>query len=278
MNNFKRIWERALQCLDKKEIHLINEIDNKRKVVVSFTGGLGNQILSASVYYLYELQGYEVFADLSYFDFSYKTAPVGGGVSHWGWELDGLGIQKKDFRGIVNIDRSIPVLRDGATKVSMSFKALCFDEIKSRFKRAALSHEIECTKYLCVHIRRGDYLNVASHLVEDNYFDDVAPKFRHLVERLVIVSDSPVNLKNFKKISEAYYDRVLILDDAPVHVTHSLMRNANILICSNSQFSLSAGLLSGNLVLLPKKWFGGDQKLIEDVIGGFSDFTCLNNS
>jgi hypothetical protein len=50
------------------------------------------------------------------------------------------------------------------------------------------------------------------------------------------------------------------------------MRKASVLICSNSQFSLSAGALNNNLVIIPKKWFGDQSSNLQHVVDDFSKF------
>lgn len=271
------IWKK-IKFRAKDAESLIKKIEKKRKVCIKFSGGLGNQILSAGAYFFYENLGYQVFADLSYFDHPYRIASPGDGeVSRWKWELDDFGIKKSQFKLNFNAKGSVPILRDGAAKGLISYKALNLESVKVKFNNYGRENYLSGIKYICVHIRRGDYLNVASHLVEDELFDMIAPRFEKLVDHCVIVSDSPVDLNCFKKLSGAYKGRITVLGDKPLTIVHSTMRNADVLICSNSQFSLSAGLLSNGLVVIPKKWYGVEGRRIEDVIETFSDFSYLRN-
>jgi hypothetical protein len=220
---------------------------------------------------------------MSYFDGEHKIAEEGksGEISRWRWDLEGYGISKNDFRNVSSSGRSIPVICDGELKAKLALKAIRHPEIKGKFKphfQSPLIEKYKNKKYACIHIRRGDYLNVASHLVEDYLFDSLMQKLRPMVDHLVVVSDSKVAIDNFKEINRWCKANVCVLDSSrqvPDIVIHALMASADLLVCSNSQFSLSAGLLSNGLVFLPKKWFGEREKPIEDIIGKLSDFCIM---
>ena len=54
------------------------------------------------------------------------------------------------------------------------------------------------------------------------------------------------------------------------------MRNAEILICSNSQFSLAAGALNkSGLVLVPKNWGNADG--IAETVSLYGNFQTFNS-
>lgn len=52
-------------------------------MIVTFTGGMGAQIISAAIYFYLKNEGHVVYADMSYFDKEENIATVtsGGGVS-----------------------------------------------------------------------------------------------------------------------------------------------------------------------------------------------------
>lgn len=112
-------------------------------------------------------------------------------------------------------------------------------------------------------MRRGDYVNVASHLVSDQEFLDIAHPFRRLVRTAVVLSDSPIEAELRSRL-QPLFDECVYLDDTDPYTAHCVMRKARILIGSNSQFSLIAGMLNPEaLFVMPKKWFGDGQSALE---------------
>lgn len=240
---------------------------SKRKTVITFTGGMGAQIISAAIYFEYKNAGHEVYADLSYFHSDKHEAAVGlkGDISHWDWQLDSFGLTLDSFDQLKNPKYwGVDIIADGQKKMELSFNALKQTNIQKFFPVSDSVEDILPSSfssgYLCVHIRRGDYLNVASHLVSDNDFINIINKFSRLVPNLVIVSDSSIDEDFLEMISG--YKEIKLLDNNQASVAHRVMRNCKILICSNSQFSLTAGLLNSKaLVIFPKKWFADRSKL-----------------
>lgn len=172
------------------------------------------------------------------------------------------------------------IIKDGALKLSLSLKALEQPNIQKYFSisgvtRGPLSDEFS-DSYLCVHIRRGDYLNVASHLVKDFEFVDLAKQFSGLVKNIAVVSDSPIDETIRIAIAEGF-EQAKFFDDIDAFSAHLIMRRSRILICSNSQFSLVSALLSSSaLVVLPKQWFGDKDRAIEVPIHEACSFQLLN--
>jgi fructosamine-3-kinase len=154
------------------------------------------------------------------------------------------------------------LISDGADKMALAIEALRQQEVKNYFP---VKHSIvdECYKisdgndYLFIHIRRGDYVNVASHLVDDLDFVSLAKSVSNFVTWAVIISDSEVSSMVRDKLMELYPNCSIIVGDN-LHVAHALIRQANYLICSNSQFSLSAALLNetAQQIFLPNHWVG----------------------
>lgn len=255
---------------------------DKRLTVITFTGGMGAQIISAAIYFSLRAQGKAVYADLSYFDQSVHLATVGkaGDVSHWAWQLDAFGLNKETFEPLPGYSRrEVELVEDGPEKMVRGLRALQQPEIQSRF---AINSEVQdvlpsgfSEGYLCVHVRRGDYVNVASHLVSDEEFFHLARKFVGLVRHMVVVSDSPIEAAFRERIAQGY-EQAAFLDSVDVFTSHRVMRNARILVCSNSQFSLIAALLNTSaLVVLPKQWFGANDRAIEAPIHEACGFQVL---
>lgn len=263
---------------------LVKRDTGSRVPVVTFTGGMGAQVISAAIYFALRNEGREVYADLSYFGRAERIAVVGnkGEVSHWSWQLDPFGLPLASFETMPHLPkRKIDLIEDGTRKLELGLKSLQQDEVRRRFPLPQIMENIlpaEFSRgYLCIHVRRGDYVNVSSHLVSDDEFIRLAGKFEGIVRHVVVVSDSPIGTE-FRESISAGYEQAVFLDNIDALTTHGLMRRARILICSNSQFNLIAALLNPQaLVLLPRKWFGEAQKAIEILVHDACDFQALNS-
>jgi len=266
-----------------EDIYLRIFISDSPPIVVTFTGGMGAQIISAAIYFYLINLGFEVYADLSYFNkMPYKAEEKQkGDISQWGWQLDCFGLLPDSFHTLINTDRKKQkIIPDGIEKVILGMNALKMDSIKKIFIESNLLDEILPIKYrknyLCIHIRRGDYLSLARYIVDDKLFIDIAKKTVGLVSGVVVLSDSVID-NSFRCEMSRLYKNSLFLDEIDAIDAHRIMRNANFLICSNSQFSLTAGLLNNNgLIFLPKKWFDVNlHPKLEAIINQMSEFNVL---
>jgi hypothetical protein len=254
-----------------------------RANIVTFTGGMGAQIISAAIYFSLKNQGKDVFADMSYFDRSEHVALAGtpGDCSHWAWQLDQFGLNRSSFATCQQLDRlTTTVLDDGPEKLQLGLAALAVPSIQEIFKiEERLPDALPvsfASGYLCVHIRRGDYVNVASYLIADNDFIRQAVKFSGLVDSVVVLSDSPIG-ENVQQAMSIHFKNVICLDQADAFTAHRIMRKARIFICSNSQFSLIAAVLNKTaLVLIPKQWFSGKDREIEQPLHSLCTFQLFD--
>lgn len=250
--------------------------------IVCFAGGMGTQIIQAAVYFSLKDSGEPVLADLSYFDTEARMAQVGeqGKATHWFWQLDQYGLTRDRFQAARPADHARHyVLRDGPEMVELGLPALARPEIQrhfqptdpSSFERPAVAAE----SFLCIHVRRGDYVNVASHLVSDAEFLELGRKFSGLVEHTALLSDSPFT-PEFKQAMNGLFKSVSYLDGLDPYSSHWLMRQARVLVCSNSTYSLTAALLNPRaLVVMPKRWFGPNDQAIEAPIQGLCNFQLM---
>lgn len=231
--------------------------------VVVFAGGMGTQIIQAAVYFSLKDAGHSVFADLSYFETEAKMAEVGktGQLTHWFWQLEQFGLSKTSFEQSPDLNkRNSDMLTDGPRMLELGLAALAKPSIQNRFKNAAditgiLPAEV-LDGFLCIHIRRGDYVNVASHLISDEEFINLVRRFSGLTSHAVILSDSPIPVE-FRSAVSHFFKTVTFLDSIDPYSSHQVMRSARILVCSNSTFSLTAAALNPDaLVIIPKQWFG----------------------
>jgi hypothetical protein len=271
-----KILQRALKSVLKGR-------DETKPTVVTFTGGMGAQIISAAIYFSKRRVGEVVFADLSYFDAPEHMAAAGnpGDCSHWGWQLGAFGLERQSFETAPDaVRRNAKIVPDGAEKLQMGLAALAEPEAQEIFK---IPHELPESlpllwprDFLCLHIRRGDYVNVASYLVSDEEFIQQATKFSGLLSAVVVVSDSLISLKVRKAMSKLF-DQAIYLDQADVFTSHRIMRKARVFICSNSQFSLIAAMLNRTaLVLIPKQWYSGNDRVLEKPLQSLCAFQLIS--
>lgn len=251
--------------------------------VVTFTGGMGAQILSAAIYFDLKDRGVPVVADLSYFERPEAVALAGqaGACSHWGWQLDPFVLPRSAFasHGLPEPMGTRKVIADGVEKMTLAMAALEKPMVRSRFQVPQGLEDLltggGAQPYLCVHVRRGDYVNVASHLVSDAEFIASAKRFAGLMDRVVILSDSDVPA-GFVSALQMHFDQVIAQVGIDAFASHRIMRGARALVCSNSQFSLIAALLNPEaMVLVPKQWFNGRDREIEAPIHARCVFQLL---
>ncbi len=258
------------------------------EILVTFTGGLGAQIMSAAIYVHLRQDGRKVYADLDYFKQPGKIATPGnkGEVSHWNYELGEYGLPLEGFatkrfkKSFFQRDKPF-VVSDGVAKITMAINALREPEVRKLFP---VRHSVteECRQisggndYLCIHIRRGDYVNVASHLVDDMDFIKLAQTISNFVPAVVVISDSEVSDLISESLRRLFTHCSFVIGGNP-HIAHALIRQAKYLICSNSQFSLSAALLNqvGQQIFLPTKWFGDADSSLQVPINALCRFQIL---
>lgn len=263
----------------KRLKQLIRPPMKNRPILLTFTGGMGAQIISAAIYFSIKNSGRAVYADFSYFDTPEKIAAEGnlGECSHWSWQLNEFGLFMESFETLPHSNpQDFDVVHDDeARKSELSLQALSKPEIQRLFKIPQGVDDILGNgedNYICLHVRRGDYTNVASHLITQEEFLSVAKKFEGLVSRVVILSDSPIEA-DFRDAIESIFKIAHFLDNVDAYIAHRIMRNARVIVCSNSQFSLTAALLNPSaLVIVPIQWFSGSHRRLEAPLNSVCSF------
>jgi len=264
-----------------------------RKIV--FEGGLGSQLLPLLEKCYLDSRGIPFVVDTSYFNIDSKMTRTRGGADQRSFKLDFYGISLDSL--LVGSTRITPELQVSQNRnfdlwdsdfwgfsSELATNLLPVDlELLGAFKR---SIGIEAgQQYSVVHVRRGDYLRVASHIVSDSMWLGILEKVKSLTsDNLIISSDSkiPEKTKNeVKKITSDKSMQIIYLegDEIDECALHDLMRSANLLIASNSTFSFSAAILSNpeTFCVIPSIFYG-DQGLeeINRGIRAAGDFFILN--
>ncbi|MFM9437538.1 hypothetical protein ACFDR9_004628 [Janthinobacterium sp. CG_23.3] len=214
---------------------------------LTFTGGLGAQILSAAGYFYHQHVGQEVVGITDYFDAAQRIAEPGqiGQVTHWGWDLDVYGLGRDSFAAAGG--RAVRVIPDGAEKGLYAKRGLSVAAIRARFPIDADSRQFvqdmfHGERYACVHIRRGDYINVASYMIRDEAFFRIIKRVSRLVPNILVCSDTPISGELMGLLQQSGLN-VKTVHGGPAYLSHGIMRLSDILVCANSQFSFSAAAL-----------------------------------
>ena len=169
---------------------------------------------------------------------------------------------KNKQANIDNLFSSNPILiSDGKTKIKLFTNAMRDEAIRKKFihndcewlqviEKENINFENTC----CLHLRRGDFVNVASEIVSYEEFINICKKLHKQKENIIVFSDSSKedNLE-FNNMLSSLFNKVYWLNNIDNKVTHQLMRKSSILICSNSQFSITAAYLSNNTSFIPNK-------------------------
>jgi hypothetical protein len=267
--------------------------------VVPIEGGLGAQILGVALIDFLRENSRKTNTAEPAIDTSYFSAPpsTASGLSTYGWQLDYYGIARSEFEN-APVPRKPNRLRrllgsgpkwlyDGSIeRQGLLITALSQTRAQtiSRFPITE-SHLRETAELLSdlgsgccvVHLRRGDYLNVASHIVADQ---DLLPVLQGLIQTgvsgLLFISDSEVNIDFFRRHLPLTI-RLSSIVGGDLYLSHALMRQAKILVTSNSQFSFSAALLNDQgFRLMPKVWFSGRHADLHEQLLRFSNWLVVS--
>jgi hypothetical protein len=149
-------------------------------------------------------------------------------------------------------------------------------------KKFLRTHKVSAD-YYAIHLRRGDFLTAASVIVHDSEVMILIAKFFNNIDKLpvFIFSDSKLKRTWISQLNKLGFKRVILCDPNSTNQfeTHDLMRNAKILIASNSTFSLTAGLLArkDQLTIIPMRFYSGFRdEPVNKAINQLSNFSILS--
>jgi hypothetical protein len=249
----------------------IKQFDNQ---TVYFEGGLGSQILSF-ITYNERLKSTNKFipADLEYFkniasDFTEKN-----GLAKWKWRLNKYGVNitdlPEDNKFKKRIKKYFFVRNSDNVDIFYNFRETKSSEYISKLPidLENVSNYLEKTfastsnNFCIIHIRRGDYLKVASSIMSVEEIIDLILKIKNLMPKNILISsDSLLEKLEIELLDKTLteFNYVFINPNESDLLIHDLMRFSKVLIASNSTFSFTAGLLSNKdcLFFFPTKYFG----------------------
>jgi hypothetical protein len=238
----------------------------EKNPTIMIDGGLGSQMIGWIKFQIAQemYMDKRVQLDLSYFA-SARTDEIIPGITKREWALDHYGIHLMDLH-----PQTRPFLTDISYEKRAQFEFPFFQRMVGRnwadlfpIKESTfelLRAQNLPTEYGVVHLRRGDYLQVASKIVEEKAVTKLLEKIGgFLPQTLLVISDSEIsqiNLDKFKK--SANVEIVQKIVGGNVHTVHGLMRQAKILIASNSTYSMSAALTMTNsgMTVFPTNFYG----------------------
>lgn len=255
-------------------LHQVREhLAPHHKNLVYLEGGLGSQILGAIAFWnLQEKVGLDkAKCDLSYFTKTSRSTGL------WAYELNRFDLpisdfqkyetnkktnflkKKKDF--LFPSEINLNYWQNSREKYLNKFN---FDKNYVQREFSALTMLSLSEPFGVVHIRRGDYIQVASKLIGIDEYASILRTIKELVPKNVLIfSDSEVSYSDRRQLEMSIQGErnVIYLDQPDVDnfLIHCIMREAEILITSNSTFSFTAGLLGrkGQRVLAPIQFHSG---------------------
>lgn len=254
---------------------MLHNLDRNCLYKVGVSGGFGNQIISLIVYRGLLMAGFEASLDLTYFSFPEKRASQGavGEVSKWPWQLQRFGVSLSDLGQNIS-PKEFPVVSvpDGQLKVSLlretynlpgvsDFLELDFDLFNPE-EKTLMGYSEDA---IVIHVRRGDYCNVASYVFPVEGSLGLAIRCSNLAKKVCLITDDESDsVVRGARLLENQFDEVTVLNDIEPDVAFYMMVKSKVLCMANSQFSFAAGLLRTNLSIGPKQWYASsDPALVE---------------
>jgi hypothetical protein len=249
-------------------------------------GGLGSQIIGYLIYSQAKKNFNNIFLDTSFFR-KKQSDSIFLTNTHRSWGLDSFGItlDSLNFESKITFWNKLRLKPDDIS-FGRQFEKFMFsyDPELSKLipnlgyeKSILLKYEIENNNYSVVHIRKGDFKFHASYLVNDSFYLNLLVSLNSILTNYVfVVSDENLGESFEHTIRDALTNTRVIFEYSSNELeTHGLMRNARVLVTSNSMFSLSAAILRDKnlLTITPKIFFG---KKFESYNRGISSLSNWN--
>lgn len=245
---------------------------------VFFEGGLGSQLLALIEYQAKnKIFGRSVFADTSYFHTSQQkkgslNLKRPWRITAYGYPIDYFLRENAQVSTFASTKSSRVTVKEHAQFLLENHVFSTFNPNEITFPYNYLGNRVKTLisqqeQFGAIHLRRGDFRQVASHLVS---LTEVIDKIRELKDILpplsFLFTDSKFNLVNrarIKALFKGLRKELQIVDDHRFNdiEVHSIMRKSCFLIAGNSTFSFSAALLNGqpNAKIYVPKVFNSDE-------------------
>jgi hypothetical protein len=255
---------------------------NKLIKIVRIEGGLGSQLIGLIVYESKKVKDSRVRPDVSYF-LNRSSNGKSSGPTIWDWELGDYGYTLENFSSQSRFyDKYLgPYFSSHTRKVRDSASELAEAPWRTLAKRLPLAkglndflleHELTLQKdFAVIHIRKGDYLKVASRVFSLEESINGLARFSSFINGPIFVTSDDVLSKkelDYCKDKLGSLRLIVVGSDIDHHIVHSLMRTAAFLFTSNSTFSWTAGMLNireAPMIISPTSFFREKDYLVNDL-------------
>jgi hypothetical protein len=224
---------------------------------------------------------------MKYFETSLLIQNKTKGISYWEWQLSEYNIEIENFKHFrYNLFflffNKFKFINDGDLKLKLAILSLDFIDNIKLFKKDifTIKNSIEIDlfndlnkQYIALHMRKGDFINVATHVIPDELYIKLLFSINTTNMNLIVLSDSKLSTETYSLLNNKFHN-LKIYDENKLtpFISHVIMSNASYLICSNSQFSFSAGLLNDGFVYYPSKWSKYDNINFINSMSNLSNF------
>jgi hypothetical protein len=259
--------------------YVLRKLKLIEKEIIYLEGGLGSQILGTL----------EFISTNKSIDVSYFTNPPqaeDGGPDVWKWQLSRYGIELNYFQNRLRKtpykwqyflkpqiqDLNLSTSQNYTNPWSIEGGGVLFPVDKETTSKILSNYGIEENSFGAVHIRKGDYLRVASRVISIEQNVAILNKLQaQLPKEMFVFSDTPLEPTEMEALKAAAPRLKMIFlseDDLGSGTVHDLMRSSKVLITANSTFSFSAGILASNetVVYCPMLFFGGQDDYLKSRI------------
>ena len=224
-------------------------------------------------------------ADVSYFK-SRIESPYSDtkGLTRWPWELHRYGFSLDQFAPNKHGLR-MRLSESDQARLDLEFMPMIaqrdwtrtfpiVDSTASELEKIEIRPEED---FACIHVRRGDYLRVASRTISFHETLRLSHDLRALLPRnVVFLSDDPFSADEVEAASKLLYEKTCtFLSGSDQHASHGILRMASILVTSNSTFSWSAGMLSMHpdvVIVSPQHFHGPGHRATNALFQSVSDW------
>lgn len=281
MKYFKSIVSRIVYLIANK-VNLINL--NYYRI----DGGLGAQIIGYLMFMHAKNKKSKVFCDVSFFrKQSDDNIFITNTYRSWGLGHFGITIESIENNSVLKFWDTLKL------KPNDEYFGIQFENFMKNYndemnflipnlgleKSLLLKHQLTNDDYSVIHIRKGDFLKKASFLINDSSYIDLMKRLKEIITKNVfIVSDEKLQIDFSNQIQQVLDTKEIVFEDTATEIEiHCLMRNAKILVTSNSMFSLSAALLRPKnlLTITPKVFFGKKFESYNIGINSLSDWAII---
>lgn len=262
-------------------------------LIVKFQGGLGNQMFQYALYKIYQQQGKNVTADLSfYYQSAYRTfqildvfnrasikkcSPMLYYYYDQYVEKEGGARVREPVLPAIVFNNDILDLKSGIVEgyfQSYKYPEMVKNELMREFafpserdkKLAAMIYQMEQQECVAVHVRRGDYQGLVSMygaLWDEKYYEQALERLQSQAANPVFFffSDDIEWTKEHFQEKNAVYVESCMFDQYEDWYDMCLMSHCKHNIIANSTFSWWGAWLNPNpdkIVIAPQKWMKND--------------------